>query len=142
MCSLQAAAERGNAEAAVSLAVSFEQGNFTSVDYSQAVVFYKKFLELKEDEEYTPLPANLCFGWDEHGVQRCHAIKALADLLAEGGNGLTPDLRQVSGLPAPHAPLGPASSRYPTHTCCALFCPIWPSSWYPVSGPQIQLTFA
>jgi len=95
---LQAAAERGNAEAAVSLAVSFEQGNFTSVDYSQAVVFYKKFLELKEDEEYTPLPANLCFGWDEHGVQRCHAIKALADLLAEGGNGLTPDLRQAYDL--------------------------------------------
>lgn len=38
------------------------------------------------------LEPGLSFGWEEHGVLRCHALKAVADLLAEGGPGLKPDL--------------------------------------------------
>lgn len=48
------------------------------------------------------LEPGLSFGWEEHGVLRCHALKAVADLLAEGGPGLKPDLSRPSRPVAPH----------------------------------------
>jgi len=93
---LRVAAERDNGDAAASLAASHHHGTFTPVDYGQAVEWYKRYVLLREaNPTGDGLEPGQCFGWDEHGILRCHALKAIADLLATGGHGLKQDLRQA-----------------------------------------------